>query len=134
MTYEEACTHTRLRTEEVQAIGFSAAVVKRKERLLESGWTSEELGEEARRRMKVFIEKKRAQEREESLRKSGTTTVDPIWTVTVRESDVPTVCKHKAGTCDKCGTNTDTDRRHKTVGGRGLVAQLRDKDRKGKRR
>ncbi len=47
------------------------------------------------------------------------------WTYTV----VPfnTKCKHGVGDCEACGSYERTDRRHTTIGGKELVARLRDK-------
>lgn len=38
-----------------------------------------------------------------------------------------TKCKHGEGDCEVCGSYERTDRRHTTIGGKGLVARLRDK-------
>lgn len=35
-----------------------------------------------------------------------------------------TCCKHGAGACETCGTTDERDYKHKTWGGRGLVAHI----------
>lgn len=38
-----------------------------------------------------------------------------------------TKCKHGQIECDRCGTAARSDKLHTTVGGKGLVARLREK-------
>ena len=38
-----------------------------------------------------------------------------------------TKCKHREGTCEKCGTTDRRDVKHTTQKGRGRVAQIREK-------
>ena len=47
------------------------------------------------------------------------------WTYT--DAPLNTKCKHGVGDCEICGSYERTDRKHSTVGGKGLVARLRDK-------
>ena len=70
MTYEEACAFQKLlwSPERVRAAiacgdaGLQALRVENREKPASVGWTSEELCEEARRRMQVRIEERRKQE------------------------------------------------------------------------
>lgn len=55
----------------------------------------------------------------------GKTYLGDGWRYTVEPFN--TKCKHGVGDCEVCGTYERTDRKHTTVGGKGLVARLRDK-------
>jgi hypothetical protein len=47
-----------------------------------------------------------------------------------REIIPKTKCRHKKGTCDKCGTSDDKDVIHSTKGGNGKIAKLTKKKKK----
>ena len=36
-----------------------------------------------------------------------------------------TVCKHGEADCDKCGTSSRRDRKHKTMNGKGIVGRIK---------
>jgi hypothetical protein len=53
--------------------------------------------------------------------------IDAYWCEWWEPPPPVTCCKHGPGDCDACGTSDRRDARHSTIGGRGMVASLRER-------
>ena len=63
-----------------------------------------------------------------SIKKPSETFLGDGWTYT--EVKPKFKCKHGKEDCDRCGQYRRTDYKHTTVGGKGLIAQQREREKK----